>query len=427
MFPADAPKEQLVNFWLQQPRELQTAVVAVLAALLAGQVNRGIYRLAWSPRQIGPWSAPVADAPARRWYDRLPIVGWIGLARETPFHGKGYWLRPIVVELGLALGLAWLYWSIVHHRVDGLLALGIPVEQTIALLLFLRLATLLLPLTIATFIDLDEKTIPDEVTVPGTLAGLLWSWLVPGSALPVIAATQQTPLLATSPGKWAPQLDSATGLLVGLACVGCWCWALLPKTWTTRHGWWRAFRYLWASSLRTPWFWRYGLIGCGASAIVVVAWLQGHERWQGLLTALLGMAFGGGLVWTVRIVAGGVLQKEAMGFGDVTLMAMIGAFLGWQPSLIVFFMAPFAALFVALVQWILTRNREIAFGPYLSVAALWLIVRWDAIWEQAGGSFALGWRIPLIIGFCFVAMAAMLWTWRAIEGAWHRTAEPENS
>lgn len=416
-----------MNFWLQQPRELQTAVVAFAAALLAGQVNRGIYRLAWNPRQIGPWSAPAAEAAARRWYDRLPILGWIGLAREAPLHGKGYWLRPIVVELALTLGLAWLYGSLVHHRVDGLLALGIPAERTMALLLFLRLTTLILPLTIATFIDFDERTIPDEITVPGTLAGLLWSWLVPGSALPVIVAIQPAPLLATSPVKWDPGLDSWFGLLIGLACIWGWCWALLPKTWTTRRGWLRACRYLCASSLRTPWFWRYGLIGCSASAIIVVAWFQGNERWQGLLTALLGMAFGGGLVWTVRIVAGGVLQKEAMGFGDVTLMAMIGAFLGWQPSLIVFFMAPFAALFIALTQWILTRSREIAFGPYLSVAALWLIVRWDSVWEQAGGSFALGWRIPLILGFCFVAMAAMLWTWRAIEEAWRRHGEPENS
>ena len=73
-----------------------------------------------------------------------------------------------------------------------------------------------------------------------------------------------------------------------------------------------------------------------------------------LYSSFLGMAFGGGLVWAIRIIGTIALQKEAMGFGDVTLHAMIGAFLGWQAALLVFVMAPFAALLVVLIQFIVT-------------------------------------------------------------------------
>ena len=82
------------------------------------------------------------------------------------------------------------------------------------------------------------------------------------------------------------------------------------------------------------------------------------------------MAGAGGLVWAVRIIGAIVLRREAMGFGDVTLMAMIGAFLGWQPCLVIFFLAPFAGLVVGVLRLILFRDREIPYGPFLCLAAL---------------------------------------------------------
>ena len=64
---------------------------------------------------------------------------------------------------------------------------------------------------------------------------------------------------------------------------------------------------------------------------------MGGRTWRGLISALIGMAAGGGLIWVIRLVASAASQQEAMGFGDVTLMAMIGAVFGWQPVLIAFF------------------------------------------------------------------------------------------
>jgi Type IV leader peptidase family len=146
---------------------------------------------------------------------------------------------------------------------------------------------------------------------------------------------------------------------------------------------------------------------------MLLAQFRGHA----LLTALVGMATGGLLVWFFRIVFGWVLAEEANGFGDGTLKAVIGAFLGWQATLIVLVLAPFAAVAIAVGQWLLTGRRDIAFGPYLCFAAMVLIVRWDALWQRTVvGLFSLGWLIPAVIVACVGVMGPLLWIWRRLRG-----------
>tara|TARA_B100000686_G_scaffold191971_1_gene198599 strand:+ start:222 stop:758 length:537 start_codon:yes stop_codon:yes gene_type:complete len=153
----------------------------------------------------------------------------------------------------------------------------------------------------------------------------------------------------------------------------------------------------------------------GGLASILLAWLVLEQGWPTLFSALVGLAFGGGLVWSVRIIAGVVLGKEAMGFGDVTLMSMIGAFLGWQTGLLTFFLAPGAAALISIGQWFLTRNREIAFGPYLCLSASILLVGWRWVWATTGMYFELGWYIPLLILLSLVLMSLFLGGWRLIE------------
>ena len=152
----------------------------------------------------------------------------------------------------------------------------------------------------------------------------------------------------------------------------------------------------------------------GAAAIAI-GWHQGGDRWAGLLSALVGMAAGGGVVWAVRIIGSASLGREAMGFGDVTLMAMIGAFLGWQASLVVFFLAPFAAIVVGVFRLIFSRENEIPYGPFLCLAALGVIIYWNAIWSRTWGIFSLGWIVPLMLAGCFALMPPLLFGWRMIK------------
>jgi prepilin signal peptidase PulO-like enzyme (type II secretory pathway) len=274
---------------------------------------------------------------------------------------------------------------------------------------------------IATFIDFDEQTIPDSITVPGTLAGLWFAALLPSSrpltlALPIPNVEF---LHVGSPEAWPAWLDHWPGLMMGLGCFLAWWLAIVPATWTTRRGLSKAWLYFWVS------FWRrlsallLAIVFLGTVA-VLGAWLAGRDSWQSLFSALVGVAFGGGLIWAVRIIGSRALGQEAMGFGDVTLMAMIGAFAGWQATLIVFFLAPFAAVLISVTQWLLTRRKDIAFGPYLCLAEVYLIVRWKPIWnESARQIFSLGWIIPLLVAVCLVLMGGMLWGMRLVR---HRAA-----
>src|SRR5207248_6096408 len=123
-------------------------------------------------------------------------------------------------------------------------------------------------------------------------------------------------------------------------------------------------------------WWKMLLLAVLGSVAIAAVWRNDAAPWQALLSSLVGLGFGGGLVWAVRIAGRIALHKEAMGFGDVTLMAMIGAFLGWQACVIVFFLSPFAAIAFALVQWILSGRRDLPYGPYLCAVAAVLILKW---------------------------------------------------
>jgi prepilin signal peptidase PulO-like enzyme (type II secretory pathway) len=401
---------------------LLLAAIFVLGAALGGQLNRGIYRLAWRPRPIGPWSAPHPQAPPRQAADRLPIVGWLGLRRESFLHGPGYWLRPLLIELLTGAGFAALYWWEVCQARLLPAAAGPAFDPWLLHAQFLAHAILIALMIVATFIDFDEKTIPDAITLPGTLAGLILMAAWPAAAPPVLrlspAGASLAPLLMTSPLDWPDWLNEPSGLGLGLTCLAGWCLAVWPKTATLRRGPVKGAQYLVVSMFRYPFWWLYLLVMLAGWTGIASVWAWGDGRWPALLTALVGMAFGGGFIWAVRIVGGGALGKEAMGFGDVTLMAMIGAFLGWQAALITFFLAPFVAIGICLVQWIVTRRRDIAFGPYLCTAAVMVILGWSPLWEQrARLFFQLGALIPQLLFFCLILMAGMLRLWHILERA----------
>jgi prepilin signal peptidase PulO-like enzyme (type II secretory pathway) len=152
----------------------------------------------------------------------------------------------------------------------------------------------------------------------------------------------------------------------------------------------------------------------GTAAIVGV-WFWDNTHWVGLLTGLVGMAAGGGLIWMVRIIGAVTLKREAMGFGDVTLMAMIGSLLGWQSGLVIFFLAPLAGLVLGLLQLILRRENEIPYGPFLCLATVVLIVGWCPIWAWLELTLLLmGGLVPLFVIICLGAMAILLGSWRLI-------------
>ena len=405
-----------MNALLALPVEVCLAGVFVLGLVAGSAVNWAIYSLAWFPRQISPWAGPHERAPPRHWTDRLPVIGWLGLARERELHGRWFWLRPPLVELAMAAGLAGLYyWEVEKH---GLVAPAPPLPAPALLTMlhaqFLAHAILIWLMTAATFIDFDEKTIPDSITIPGALLALALAVGLPQSHLPMHvplpagAGWTLGNLSFASPDPFPPWPHTWRGPLLASLGFCAWCAALVPATATLRRGWVKAVQFYAASIARgSAWGPLLALAvgGCGA---IWGVWLVGGPRWESLYSAIVGLVFGGALIWAVRIVGTMALREEAMGFGDVTLTAMIGAFLGWQSALIVFFLSPAAALFVAVAQWVFTGRRDIAFGPYLCVAAVYLIVRWKAVWDYAAGIFQMGPLVLAILAVCLTLMLGLL-------------------
>ena len=93
---------------------------------------------------------------------------------------------------------------------------------------------------------------------------------------------------------------------------------------------------------------------------------------------LLGWFVGGGLVWGVRILGTLGFGREAMGMGDVHLLAAIGAALGWMDPIRIFFLAPFLALaWIAVSRLVATlvrrEGRELPYGPHLAAATMLVV------------------------------------------------------
>ena len=102
----------------------------------------------------------------------------------------------------------------------------------------------------------------------------------------------------------------------------------------------------------------------------------------GVGNAVLGVLVGGGLFLLVAVLSVIILQREGMGGGDIKLIAMIGAFLGWHSVLVTIF---FGAVLGAVVGTVLIllrrqgRREPVPFGPFLAIGALLAIVWGETI------------------------------------------------
>lgn len=208
-------------------------------------------------------------------------------------------------------------------------------------------------LIVATFIDLKRREIPDGSTLPAMMIGVTGSFLV---------------------GQ-----------------------AFIVPVWFQDVSMTRRLRPVFAE-------WMQPLIFEGD----ISSFVMQHPHWHGLAVSVAGLVVGAASVWFVRLIGFWILKQEAMGFGDVILMAMIGSVIGWQPVLMVFFTAPLLAVFAAVVAWFIRRERLFPYGPWLSAATVLLLLTWPYTWPLAKPVFDLG-PVLFVIGlFMCASFAACL-------------------
>jgi len=92
----------------------------------------------------------------------------------------------------------------------------------------------------------------------------------------------------------------------------------------------------------------------------------------GIVPSLIGAALGAAIPWLIRFVWFRFTGVEAMGLGDVKMLAMIGAFLGWKQVFVVLFFASLTGAIVG-VTMLSIQKRSLAsrlpFGTFLAAAA----------------------------------------------------------
>lgn len=371
--------------------EWVAAGLVVAVGLVAGSfANACIYRL---PRGISLAEprrsfCPACGTPLKWWWN-VPVVSFVALRGRCGACGQRIGWRYPVVEVicgGLAGALWWLHpWPVAA--------------------VFFLLGVLLV---IGSFVDAEFLILPDEVTLGGLAAGLAASAAWPG---------------LHGAGSWHGGLMwSAAGAAAGGGLL--WVVAEAGKAVFGRKVWRpeRPERFAWRRDAqgraelevggeRVAWeelFYRASdelVMECeevegaglpaGARRLV---WRRGSVRaGEGPEVELEGA---GEIRGVVREV---VVPREAMGFGDVKLLAGIGAFLGWQGVIFTVAAGSVLGSVWGVMAWVRARWRGgegaaelVPFGPFLSAGAvLWMLggqVVWEAYWARWEGWLAPGWR-----------------------------------
>lgn len=353
---------------------LLAAIALVVGATLGRFLNRCVDRFPRHESLRDQLTAPFRDTPAGRylrkaqsWPHRLPIVGRLlpgnPLRRSRPAEN----VRLAAVELlnGVlfaALVLVEFPQGLTANPPDPFAAGDLPFlapaggSLTLQLVRFGLHLMLVQAMLVASMIDFERMIIPDGATLPVMLLAVVVGTLAGGIWL-VPAWYEDTSLLAV-----------------------------------------------------------LGMVEAPGAGVTVPAILREHPHLHGLVASLAGLVVGGGIVWAVRLIGHWALGREAMGFGDVILMAMIGSVIGWQPVLVVFFLAPLTAIIVILATTIAGATREFPFGPWLSLAAVLLLVFWQVIWPQVGRIFVMGRVLVIVAVVILVLLAVLLRGWRMLRG-----------
>ncbi|HMA86474.1 MAG TPA: A24 family peptidase, partial [Desulfosalsimonadaceae bacterium] len=91
------------------------------------------------------------------------------------------------------------------------------------------------------------------------------------------------------------------------------------------------------------------------------------------IDSLIGILLGGGLLFAIAWGYYLITRKEGMGGGDIKLLAMIGAFMGWQGVCFTIFMASITGTLAGILLMLLAQKNlkfALPFGPFLSIGAI---------------------------------------------------------
>jgi leader peptidase (prepilin peptidase)/N-methyltransferase len=104
--------------------------------------------------------------------------------------------------------------------------------------------------------------------------------------------------------------------------------------------------------------------------LLAVFRIQPQVTW---LDSLIGIVGGAGFFYLIALLFRWLRKKEGMGMGDVKLLAMIGAWMGWRPLPFVILIASLSGILIGGGTLLLSRQKfdeKIPFGPFLVIGTL---------------------------------------------------------
>lgn len=334
-------------------------MAVVLGAVVGSFLNVCIYRL---PLDLSVNKPRRSFCPNCRnpipWYQNVPVVSWLALGGKCAQCGSKIPFRYLGVETLTAL-LFFVIWR------------AFPPQVAVAYWIFVSL------LLVGTFIDFEHFIIPDQVTIGGTVAGVIASLIVPD--LQYHADTRLAALVRSVLAAALGYLALLFVLEVGKLAFGKKRIALdgpTPFTWK-RHDDDAEFTVGAERSLWSDHFARENdrlLLQCDDANIdgevhnkVTLEFRYDRLSIEGQTFQLDDLSEISGTARELQI------PREAMGRGDLKFLACIGAFLGWRAVLFSIFAGSLAGSVVGLLTMFIGKrvwSAKLPFGPYLAFGAL---------------------------------------------------------
>ncbi len=109
----------------------------------------------------------------------------------------------------------------------------------------------------------------------------------------------------------------------------------------------------------------------------------------GFTDAAIGAAAGFCLLWGFGAAGTWLLKQDAMGGGDIKMMAMVGAFLGWRGVLLTVFLGALAGSLVFVPMHLAGSRKLVPFGIFLALGAAIAWMAGPAIYTWYAGSLGL--------------------------------------
>lgn len=376
------------------PHWVWLTFITIIGANVGSFLNVVVYRLPAGISLVTPPSrCPHCEHQLSMWrLENVPVLGWLWLAGKCRKCSAPISIQYPLVELLTAVLFGGSY--ILFYMVDGwrppMGNVGFELAQTYPL--FGVYLVMIACLIAATLIDAKLYIIPLGITWVIALVGIVVLPVAAYFGMPANgtlgAAIQYEPFVPmVGPTGAMIAWGGAVGLAIAYVLLRL---GILPDSFEgeddddalDENGELPPLKHPRLVALKELLYVGFPLLGMlighyvASNNLITQPDVLGYGWYYVLAGCTMGYLVGGGVIWACRILGTLAFGKEAMGLGDVHLLAAVGIVLGWHEVVFLsIFIAPFLAILVTAglaIAAVLRKGvaRVIPYGPYLAAGAL---------------------------------------------------------